>query len=66
MTEENPGNPQLGGRLMKAVQPGIASNGVPYLKMKWLESHNTSGRKEEKDGACNRVNKLDSSHRKDC
>ena len=29
--EENPGKPQPGNRLMNAVQPSIASNGVPYL-----------------------------------
>ena len=33
MAEENPGKPQLGDHLIKAVQPVIASNGVPYLQM---------------------------------
>ena len=30
---ENPGKPQLGDRLISAVLPVIASNGVPYLQM---------------------------------
>ena len=29
--EENPGKPQLGNHLMKAVRLGIASVGIPYL-----------------------------------
>ena len=33
MAEENPGNPLLDDRLIKAVLPIIASNGVPYLQM---------------------------------
>ena len=32
---------------MKAVQPVIASSGVPYLKMRLVESHSTSGREKE-------------------
>ena len=32
---------------MKAVQPTIASNGVPYLQMKSVRSHSTSGREKE-------------------
>ena len=44
--EENHGKP-----LMKAVQPFIASNGVPYLQMRLVGSHYTSGMgKEGKDG----------------
>ena len=35
--EENPGKLQLGDRLVKAVRPVIASNGVPCLQMKSLE-----------------------------
>ena len=31
---------------MKAVRSVIASNGVPYLQMRSLGSHSTSGRKE--------------------
>ena len=37
-------NSQLGDRLMKAVQPSIVSNGVPYLQMM---SHSTSRREKE-------------------
>ena len=33
-TEENPGKPQLRGRLMKTVRPVIALNEVPYLQMR--------------------------------
>ena len=43
MTEENPGKPQLGDRLMKAVRPVIASNGVLFLQMTSVGSHNMSG-----------------------
>jgi hypothetical protein len=46
-TEENPGKPQLGERLMKNVQPVIASNGVPYLLMRSVGSHSTTGRESE-------------------
>ena len=41
--KENPGKPQLGNRLMKAV----VSNGVVYLQMKSVGSHSTSGREKE-------------------
>ena len=36
--EENPRRSQLGDRLMKAVRPVIASNGVLYLKISSSES----------------------------
>ena len=42
-TEENLGKPQLGNRLMKAVRSGIASNVVPYLQMRSIRLHSTSG-----------------------
>ena len=32
MAEENPGKPQLGDHVMIAMQPVIASNGIPYLQ----------------------------------
>ena len=32
---------------MKAVQPVIASNGVPYLLMRSIGSHSTSGKEKE-------------------
>ena len=41
-SEENPGD-----SLMKAVWPLIASNGVPYLQMRSVGSHSTSGREKE-------------------
>ena len=44
MTEETPGKPQLGVRLMKAVRPFIASNGVSYTQMRSVRSYSTSGR----------------------
>ena len=33
MAKENPGKPQLEGRLMKAVRSVICSKGVPYLQL---------------------------------
>ena len=45
--EGNPRNPQLGDSLMKAVQPVIASNGVPFLQIRTVGSHSTSGREKE-------------------
>ena len=42
--KENPRKPQLGDRLMKAVRPVIALNGVPYLQMRSVGSHSLSGR----------------------
>jgi hypothetical protein len=32
---------------MKAVRPVITSNGVPYLQMRSVGSHSTSGREKE-------------------
>ena len=46
-TEVNPGKFQLGDRLMKAVGPVIASNGVRYLQMRSVGSHNKSGMEKE-------------------
>ena len=52
--KENRGKPQLGNCLMKAVRPLIASNVVPYLRMRSLRSHSTTGKekdvKKEKKG----------------
>jgi hypothetical protein len=46
--EENRGKPQLGDLLMKgAVRPVIASNGVPFLQMRSVGSHTTSGSDKE-------------------
>jgi hypothetical protein len=45
--EENPGKPQLKDRLMKAVPPVMSLNGVPYLQMRSVGSHSTSGREKE-------------------
>ena len=45
--EENPRKPQLGDRLMKAVRLVIASNEVPFLQMKSIRSHSTSGSEKE-------------------
>ena len=42
--EENPGKPKIGDHIMKAVLPFITLNGVPYLQMKSIGSHNTSWR----------------------
>ena len=47
MAEETPRKPQLEECLMKAVQSVIASNGVPYLKMRSVGSHSASGREKE-------------------
>ena len=43
--EENCENLQLGDRLMKVVRLAIASNGVPYVKMRSVGSHSTPGRR---------------------
>ena len=48
--EENPGKLQLGDRLVKAVRPVIASNGVPCLQMSSVESQSMSGREKEGQG----------------
>ena len=57
---ENPGNPQLGDSLMKAVLTVITSNGAPYFQMRSLGSHSTSGREEEKTILCWRYTLLNS------
>ena len=49
--DESSGKPKLGDRL----RPVIASNGVLYLKMKAIGSHNTSRR--EKEGKMERTGK---------
>ena len=49
MAEELSGKPQLGNRMMKAVWPFIASNGVPYYQMMSVVSHSTSGREGKKE-----------------
>ena len=49
--EETPEKYQIGDRLMKVMEPVIALNGVPYLQMRLVGSHSTSGReKKGKDG----------------
>ena len=45
--EENPGKSQLRDNLIKAVLPVINSNGVPYLQMRSVGSHSTSGREKK-------------------
>ena len=48
LAEESPRKPQLGDRLMKGVmRPVIVSNWVPFLQMRSLGSHSTSGREKE-------------------
>ena len=49
-TEESSGKTKLGDRLMKAVRPVIASNGVPDIQMRSVGLNSTSGRKEGKKG----------------
>ena len=44
------GKPHLGDHLMRAVRPDIASNGVPYLQMTFIISHNMLGWKERRIG----------------
>ena len=41
-TEENPEKPQLGDRLIKAVRPVIASNGIPFIQMGSVGSQSMS------------------------
>ena len=54
--EECPRKPQLGDRLKKGdVRPVIASNVVPFLQMRSVGSHSTSGR--EKGGKKKRTGK---------
>ena len=50
IAEENPGKPQLGGHLIKAVQTDIATNGIPYLQMTMVGLHSTSGKQREREG----------------
>ena len=62
MTETNPWKTPTRRQSMKAVQPSITSNGVPYLQMRSVGSYNsTSGREERKGreslGAVSLVNK---------
>ena len=45
--EEALGKHELGDRLVKDVQPVIASNGVPYIQMRSVRSHRKSGREKE-------------------
>ena len=40
--EETSEKPDLEGRLVKTGPPAIASNGVPYLQMRWVRSPSTS------------------------
>jgi hypothetical protein len=46
MVHENSGKPRLRNRLMKVVRPVFATNGIPYLQMRSVESHSTSDRKK--------------------
>ena len=48
MVEENPGKPQLGAD-EGAVRPVIASNGIPFLQMRSVGAHSTSGREKEEE-----------------
>ena len=43
--EENSGKPQLGDRRMKGLYD--QSNRVPFLQMRSVGSHNTTGREKE-------------------
>ena len=43
--KENPIKPQLGDRLIKR-RPIIVSNGIPFLQMRSVRSHSTSGREK--------------------
>ena len=45
--EENPRKTSARRSSMKAVGSVIASNGVPYLQMRSVGSHSTSGREKE-------------------
>ena len=47
--EENPGIPQIGEKSDEGtVRPVIASNGVPFIKIRSVGSHSTSGREKER------------------
>ena len=52
--EENPEKPQLGDRLKKGLCDHSSPQMVPYLHIRSLGSHSTSGRKEGKDGVSDR------------
>ena len=54
LAEETPGNLR-GDRLMKDVRPVISSNGVPFVQIKSVGSHSTSGR--EKEGKKEKIRK---------
>jgi hypothetical protein len=45
--EGNPRKPLL-RVLMKVMQPAIASNGVPYLQLRSIGLHSTSGKGERR------------------
>ena len=47
LAEEKLGNSQLGDRLMKAVRSVIASNGVSYVKMMFVEPPSMPDRRKE-------------------
>ena len=46
--EENSSKTHLGDDLIKAVRPVIASNEAPYLQLRSVTSHSTSGGRMEK------------------
>ena len=45
--KETPRKPQLGPNAEGAVRPVIALNGVPFLQMRSVGSHSTSGKEKE-------------------
>ena len=45
--KENPEKPEIGGHLLKAVRLVTISVGVPFLQMRSVGSHSTSGREKE-------------------
>ena len=45
--EENPRKPQLGDRLTKELCDQSSPHGVPFLQMRSVGSHITSGREKE-------------------
>ena len=48
--EENSDNLQLGDRLMKAVPPVIALNGITYFQITSVGSHSTLGKQRKRGG----------------
>ena len=48
--EENPGKPQLGDCLVKAVQPVIATNGITYLQMNSVGFYCSYGKNKKRKG----------------